>query len=137
MTSIGRSTRQINRDGGYYVPLGSLVGLIYSEPTVAANGTMPALSTAAWAKTGGAAGRYLSTISSVGAGGLLKDMGKTLVSGQRTFRKVQLVVSTTSTFGVAGTTPTTAGATEDYLTGYIELGLEGYGAPAPVAQFGR
>jgi hypothetical protein len=28
-------------------------------------------------------------------------------------------------------------AGEDYFTGYIELGFEGFGDPAPVAQFGR
>jgi hypothetical protein len=71
------------------------------------------------------------------AGGILRDMGKTVVSSLRTFRKVQLVTkndaATPSTFGVAG--PATAG--QEYFTGYIELGFEGQGTPAPVAQFGR
>lgn len=141
MTSIGRTTAQISRATGYYVPLASLVGQIFAEPTVSANGTMTAFSTTAWAKAGGAAGAYLSSISSVNAGGLLKDMGKTLVSSGRTFRKIQLVVARAaggSTFGVAGDSGTAPN--QDYFTGYIELGLGelgGNGTPAPVAAFGR
>jgi hypothetical protein len=71
-------------------------------------------------------------------GAILKDMGKTVVSSLRTFRKVQLVrtnaASTRSTFGVGGSAATTG---EDYYSGYIELGFEGNGTPAPVAHFGR
>jgi hypothetical protein len=68
-------------------------------------------------------------------------MGRTVVSSLRTFRKVQLVLtgangsnSTLSTFGVGGAA---AGVGQDYFTGYIELGFEGNGRPAPVAHFGR
>jgi hypothetical protein len=103
---------------------------------------MTAFSTVAWAAPSGATqhGNLLSSISSVGLGGLLKDMGKTLVSSGRVFRKIQLVASRAangSTFGVAGdaTSPN-----QDYFTGYIELGLGelgGNGNPAPVAAFGR
>jgi hypothetical protein len=77
----------------------------------------------------------LSSLATAG-GAILKDMGKTVVSSLRTFRKVQLVRhnSTISTFGVAGQAATTG---EDYLSGYIELGFEGSGTPAPVAHFGR
>jgi len=63
-------------------------------------------------------------------------MGKTYVSAGRVFRKVQLIVpvSTTnqSTFGVEGNQNTSPNV--DYLTGYIELGWEGAGVPAPVAR---
>jgi hypothetical protein len=63
------------------------------------------------------------------------------VSSGRTFRKVQLVVSSSaalgSTFGVGGA-PSSGALAEDYLTGYIELGFNGdSGAPAPFATFGR
>lgn len=148
MTSIGRVTAQVSRATGYYIPLqypltnttnGSRK-YIYAEPTVSANNTMTAFSTAAWA-TDTLGGRYLSSLSSAAAGpGLLKDMGKTLVSSGRVFRKIQLVAPTAasgSTFGVAGDSGTTS---QDYLTGYIELGfgeLGGNGVPAPVASFGR
>ena len=132
MTSIGRVTAQVSRATGYYVPLASLSSVIYAEPTQNANGTTGNFVAANWVTTANA-----STIIAGGAGypGLLKDMGKTLVSAQRTFRKVQLVVSTTSTFGVTGAAGTAPDA--GYLTGYIELGYEGYGKPAPVAAVGR
>lgn len=144
MTSIGRSVRQVSRDTGYYVPLGNLLGQIYAEPVVASNGLMSSFSTAAWAAPSGATGfgNLLSSISSVGAGGLLKDMGKTLVSSGRVFRKIQLVKASAlngSTFGVMGSAGTNPN--QDYFTGYIELGLGELGAsggsPAPVAAFGR
>jgi hypothetical protein len=69
-------------------------------------------------------------------------MGRTVVSSLRTFRKVQLVIPATgitvpnnnSSFGVGGP-QTNVG--QDYFTGYIELGFDGAGTPAPVAQYGR
>jgi hypothetical protein len=57
------------------------------------------------------------------------------VSSGRVFRKVQLIVpntQVTSTFGVEGNQNTSP--YQDYLTGYIELGWEGAGFPAPVAR---
>jgi hypothetical protein len=77
----------------------------------------------------------ISTSLATAGRAVLRDMGKTLISSNRTFRKVQYVISTNSTFGVGGRSSTTP--VVDYLTGYIELGLEGAGVPAPVAQFGR
>ena len=86
---------------------------------------------------------YLSSINGAGAG-LLKDMGKTVISAGRTFRKVQLVVNASrsggtnyalSTNGVAGQINTTP--VQDFLTGYIELGFDGTGPSAPVVPYGR
>ncbi len=132
MTSIGRNPAQISRATGYYMPLASLSSVIYTEPAQNANGTTGNFVRAGW-PTSSIASSLVAGAS--GFPGLLKDMGKTLVSAQRTFRKVQLVVSTTSSFGVNGV----AGVAPDagYLTGYIELGYEGYGSPAPVASVGR
>ena len=126
MTSATSQIKQNLNDVGYYIPIASMVGKVY-----ALNGTT--LSTAAWASISPAA----SSISTAGAG-LLKDMGKTYLSSARVFRKVQLVrtgAAFVSTFGVGGQVGTAAG--EDYLTGYIEMGFEGGGQPAPVAHFGR
>jgi hypothetical protein len=133
MTSLQRNPAQISRATGYYVPLATLSSVIYAEPAQAANGTTGNFVRAGWTTTE----RVASTIISgaLGYPGMLKDMGKTLVSAQRTFRKVQLVTSTTSTFGVAGALGTAPDS--GYLTGYIELGYEGYGVPAPVASVGR
>jgi hypothetical protein len=134
--------KQNHTDVGYYINVGSLNGVVYSLNTTSGALT---LSTANWANTtpqntaGGLRGNMLMSSILVPSGGaILKDMGRTVVSSLRTFRKVQLVVPnsnpTLSTFGVRGQSGTTG---EDFLTGYIELGFEGNGTPAPVAHFGR
>ncbi len=130
MSSTG--FKQNHNDIGYYINLGSLRGIVYAYNPAAAN----QFSTATWAYSSGG-GVMLSSLQTAGAA-ILKDLGKTVVSSLRTFRKVQMVLpsnSTLSTFGVGGRVGTTNG--EDYLTGYIELGFEGNGSPAPVAHYGR
>jgi hypothetical protein len=129
--SVGRSQRIVSLDNEFYIPIGSLTNLVF-----ALNTTTNQLTTATWATFGS---RYLSSVQT--AGGLLKDHGKTYLSGGRTFRKVQLVVpqstGTQSTFGVGGATGTTPN--QDYLTGYIEVGFDASAgtAPTPVAKWGR
>jgi hypothetical protein len=148
MTSIGNRIKQIDTEQGYYMPLSSLQGVIYAfTPGSGAGGSFAqgAFSTASWATTtyNGVANPYLSSINGAGQG-LLKDMGKTVVSAGRTFRKVQLVnvgagpqrTVYASTNGVGGQNPGTT-PVQDYLTGFIELGFDGQGVPAPVAVFGR
>ena len=131
MTSLLTSSRQVSNDSGYYIPVGSCVGKIFSY-----NNTTGLVGAAAtWATNAQISTAFY--VSSAGAG-ILRDMGKTVVSSGRTFRKVQLVLSTPNTFGVGGPAPTTS-VGEDYLTGYIELGISGlaYGTVAPVAAYGR
>ena len=132
MTSVaGLEYRQVDLDNGYYIPVGNLNGLIF-----ALNTTNGQLTTASWATFGS---RYLSSVNAGGAG-LLRDHGKTYLSGGRVFRKVQLVVpqstGTVSTFGVGGASGTTPNS--DYLTGYIEVGFDSAAgtAPTPVAKWG-
>ena len=125
----------------HFMTVSSLQGLVYAyNPTQGAS----TFTNATWASIGSAysavGSPYVSSINS--AGGLLKDIGKNVVSSNRYFRKVQLVVRNggafpstgASTFGVAGNAATSPN--QDYLTGYIELGYEGGGVPAPVVQFG-
>jgi hypothetical protein len=135
MTSVGaagRSQRIVSLDNEFYIPVGNLTGLIY-----ALNTTTNQLSSATWAYFGS---RYLSSVNASGAG-LLRDHGRTFVSGGRTFRKVQLVVpqstGTQSTFGVGGATGTVPN--QDYLTGFIEVGFDAASGtlPTPVAKWGR
>ena len=147
MSSIPARTRQ--NAPSHFMSISSLNGIIYAFNPTAGSATF---STAQWAwlnaaAFNGANSPYLSTL--VGAGTLLKDIGKNVVSSNRYFRKIQLVVPNvvpsgvgagsrstgTSTFGVAGQNLGTF-PNADYLTGYIELGYEGGGAPAPVVQFG-
>ena len=140
MTSIPAFIKQIPTDARNFVPVSSLA---YWGGINALNTTTGVLTTATWAGAGGAGGiagvsgggtRYTSSINGPGAG-KLRDMGRTYVSSGRVFRKVQLVVpntQVTSTFGVEGNQNTSPNS--DYLTGYIELGWEGAGNPAPVAR---
>ena len=132
MSSVSITPKQVSLDNEFFIPIGNLTGLIF-----ALNTTNNTLSTASWANFGS---RYLSSVNASGAG-LLRDAGRTFISGGRTFRKVQLVVpqstGTVSTFGVGGVTG--SAPYQDYLTGYIEVGFdaEGDALPAPVAKWGR
>ena len=142
MSSALPTNRIRQNSPSHFMTVGNLASQVYAyNPTAGAL----TFSTASWAwvgTSGQTAGTpYVSSI--VAAGGLLKDIGKSVVSSNRYFRKVQLVVRNggapvstgASTFGVAGTN-NGALPNSDYLTGYIELGLEGGGIPAPVVQFG-
>lgn len=116
---------------GYFVPLGRCDNKVlqYSGGAGAGGSFLPGnFSAASWVATNS----LVSTINAVGAGGLLRDMGKTVVSSNRTFRKVQLIAPSLAG-GVVGV-DTTSGP---YLTAYIELGtgnsIATAAAPAPVA----
>jgi hypothetical protein len=83
-----------------------------------------------------------AAFAAVGQGKLLKDMGKTVVSSGRTFRKFQAVgtggsatANFASTFGVQGG-PAVAPNT-GYADFYLEVGREGAGAatPAPILRY--
>jgi hypothetical protein len=137
MTSLISQTKQIPANAGYYITVGSCLTSIYCN-----KGTdeLPQISTMTGAL--GAAG--VSTLVSA-AGAVLKDMGKTLVSSGRVFRKVQVVANTGADLE-SGTPLGTAGvggvdvAPTAYITGFIELpgqhGSGGYYAPTPVARLG-
>ena len=116
-----RGTR--NQARGYFIPLGNVADKVLAyTPGSGAGGSYlnGSFALAPWAALGSAASKYTSTISTIGAGGVLRDLGKTVLSSGRVFRKIQLLVATVSTFGVGGTAPG-ATANADYLTGYIEL----------------
>jgi len=95
-------------------------------------------STAVWSSQG-----TTSTLVNK-SGKMLRDMGKTIVSSLRTFRKVQAVsasANNTPAGGAAvGGSATHAG--EEYLTGYIEVvgglgsGFASDALPAAVARMG-
>ena len=120
---------------GYFVPLGNCANKVlhYSGGAGAGGSFLPGNFTeASWAAGKSTASPLTSTINAIGAGGLLKDMGKTVVSSNRTFRKVQLVAPSLAG-GVVGV-DTTSGP---YLTAYIELAtgnaLATAASPASVA----
>ena len=155
--------KQNSRDLGYFMPVSSLQGIVYAITYGSgAGGTYVASSmpsAVAWCLGGAgaiapyntAAGNpYLSSINGAGQG-ILKDLGRTVVSAGRTFRKVQLVVNSANRFGanyalstngVAGQNTyqaagNTGTAVQDFLTGFIEFGFDGTGPSAPVVQYGR
>ena len=137
--------KQIPNDGRFFVPVSSMA---YAGSINELNRTAGTLQTAAWlfkdftsrtgnpgatgttATTGGGSS-YLSSINGPGAG-KMRDLGKTYVSAGRTFRKIQLISYGTQTNGVGGQANTVPDS--DFLTGYIELGWEGNGFPAPVTR---
>ncbi len=140
MTSIPAFIKQIPSDSRNFVAVSSL---FYPGAVNAINTTTGALTQATWAVNpipgtwGNNGAISLGNVgqSSLNAGGKLRDMGKTYVSSGRTFRKVQAIVPNTqtqSTFGVGG--QVAANPNQEYYTGYIELGWEGAGVPAPVAR---
>lgn len=110
MSSIHSQIAQIPSSAPYYLVLpGALVGgananvNTYSESTPG-NFVFTPLT-----------GSLLTTLSNGNC--LLRDMGRTVVSANRTFRKVQyLSASYSTTDGIVGSTPS-------YETVYVELGL--------------
>lgn len=145
MTSIGSEVKQVPNDARFFVPVSSLAyrGAINAkDATTGALSQVPWLLNAAGQAANGSPGApgfgttFVSSINGPGAG-KLRDLGKTYVSASRAFRKVQLVwygSATGATFGVNGAANTTPDS--DYLTGFVELGWEGNGVPAPVARMG-
>ena len=133
MSSVAASVRQISANNGYYINVANPANKIYAYNPTAGTSTF---AIAQWVSSG-AVGGYAKVLSSISTAGtaIFKDMGRTIVSSTRTFRKVQLVYSTVSTFGVGGFQGTSPN--EDYFTGYIELGFNGENPPGPFATFGR
>jgi hypothetical protein len=135
MTSLLTNVKTTLNDTEYFISVASMFNKVNAY-----NPTSNTFSTATWATNGGQTAAtitgFTSTLSTTTAGLIFRDMGKTVVSSLRTFRKVQVVVpNAVSTFGVGGRAAGVTG--EDYFQGYIELGFEGNGTPAPVAHFGR
>jgi hypothetical protein len=139
MTSLISQIKQVPANAGYYINVGNLSQSASDGAKFYMNlGTdeLPNISTNIYATSS-----YTSTVMATAGAAIFKDMGKTLTSSGRVFRKVQMVATSTSvlfggTDGVAGlaTDPTA------YLTGYIELpgqhGSGGFSAPTPVARLG-
>lgn len=154
-----------NQSGGAYfvcvTPLSGSAGTGTNEPVVgaidAAASHLYRISTAA-AKSGGAfepavltrvsaqdvfgvaVGRADEAAGELGAGKLIKDMGKTIVDvNGRTYRKFAVAgtgANYVASLGVAGAPATAPGA--GYATFYLNVGREGQttGAlPAPIARY--
>ena len=134
MTSLISQTKQIPANAGYYITVAA--NIAGSAGTIYANqGTdsVPVFSNPVMASTLSTSGVY-ATVNAAGA--VLKDMGKTLTSSGRVFRKVQVVANTGAvpTEGVSGVDA----ALTAYITGFIELpGQHGSGGSAPTTAVAR
>ena len=137
MTSLQTSLKQVPVDGGNFITLKDIVGpssikIFYDDGTGSGNGFF---SNAAWPGV-----RSISTLLNQ-AGGVMRDMGRTVVSSGLTFRKIQLAVPGNGTtvdptggvYGPADSTAANGTNLSGYYTGYIQLGLGG-GVGAPVAR---
>jgi hypothetical protein len=136
MTSLISATKQIPLNAGYYIPVADCRATFYVN---AGTDDLPNISANIYAVSS-----VTSTLVATAGAGVFRDMGKTLRSSGRVFRKVQLLTSTNSvtnlgTDGVGGIDT----APFNYLTGYIELpgtGAQGYssgtGNFTPVARLG-
>jgi hypothetical protein len=111
MTSLQTRIKQIPANDGYYIGIASCRDTFYVN---AGTDSAPQISTNLWARS-----TNTSTILNT-AGCIFRDMGKTVTSTGRVFRKVQLLVSSPFSEGVAGQ-PLSATNLSDYLSGFIEL----------------
>ena len=104
--------------GGYYTILADIAPANLSNVSVAASGSGGAFVPAQLAAYNWSVDGPLSSLLT--AGNVLKDMGKTIAVGTRTYRKVQAVSANSgNTFGVTGSAAVAPAA--GYLTGYLEV----------------
>ena len=147
-TNAFGSKAGFNQSGGtYFMTLAALDGALGATGTyINTLATAGSNSGGAWVSPtfslvamstvlGGSNAGNASTL--VGTGKLLKDMGRTVVSAGRTFRKFAPVLpaSAASSFGVTGgaaATPNTG-----YGSFYLEVGRDGLSpaTPAPIARY--
>ncbi len=137
MTSLQTRIKQIPANDGYYITVAT--GARDRFYANIGTDSAPSLTIGPIISSMSSAGAGLSTIVNA-AGAIFRDMGKTLTSSGRVFRKVQLLVSSATTEGVGGNAATVA-IPVDYLTGFIELpgtgGMSsGSGSYTPVARLG-
>jgi hypothetical protein len=145
MSSVTRFLKQIPSDTPYFIHL----------PTYAAGGSV---SMNIWVPdanasiqsyaSGYAAGQFSTTsVSVLSANQLFRDMGKTIVSAGRTFRRIQSLqldgtgAEYSSGFaptneGVIGGPVTGAGADSSFQCYYFEAGHNGQGLAAPFIRYG-
>jgi hypothetical protein len=115
-----------NQQGGaYYYVISSVVGQFQTyTPGSGSGGATTVGSFADFAYSG-----TVDQSTILGANNVVKDMGKTVVSAGRTFRKFQAVYpQTLSTGGVSGGAASTTNP--GYLTGYLEISKDGSGVEA-------
>lgn len=129
-----------NQSGGaYFYIVTGLDNTVINKVTGAATGSGGAAVAPTFALAAANDAVIGLSAGDVAAGKLLKDMGKSVVSSGRVFRRFQSVGSGAgkfnSTLGVNGAA--TSAANGGYGSFYLEVGREGQGAavPAPIVRY--
>ena len=160
MSSVSRFLKQIPTDSQYFIPINTNQGLTLNIFHASATA-----STSSYV-SGAAAGFFTSsnipadtfTIDASGTLSLFRDMGKTILSSGRTFRRVQLLrldgSTATGTGGQSGWTSTTPGNWQasnngvvgnpsasilidsDFGNFYFETGARGLGVAQGLVRYG-
>lgn len=153
MSSVNRFLKQIPLDSQYFIPLNPSsdlnLSLFYSDPT--------SINTYV---SGAAAGYFTNSnisasvfaMDSSGTLAVFRDMGKTIISSGRTFRRVQLLsldgngtsgwtTTTPGTWksgpeGVSGTRSTNILIDSDFCNFYFETGARGLGIAQGLIRYG-
>ncbi len=124
MTSLLSGLKQVPSNSGYYIPIADCRSAVYVN-----NGTDAAPLFGSMLSTISTAGPGVSTLIQAAGAGVFRDMGKTLISSGRTFRKVQLLISSSDvSVGNVASSSGVGGVSPAYLTGYIILPGSGGGA---------
>jgi hypothetical protein len=123
--------------GGYYITLSTIIpNMLTFTPGTGSGGATTSGTFAPY--TWGNAGSDASYSTFVGANRVIKDMGKSVVSAGRTFRKFQAVIpSSVGTLGVAGASSNGSATTGGYLTFYLEIARDGTVATTSIPLIAR
>jgi hypothetical protein len=145
MSSVTRFLKQIPSDTPYFIHLPTYAG----SGNISLNIWVPDANASIQSYASGyAAGQFSTTSVAVqSANQLFRDMGKTIVSAGRTFRRIQsLQLDGTgaeynpsfapTNEGVIGGPVTGAGADSSFACYYFEAGHNGLGLAAPFVRYG-
>lgn len=146
MSSVSRFLKQIPNDNQYFIPIsnGSLNLNVFNADAVSSTATYV---------SGAAAGNFTvsnvtpATLDASGTLSLFRDMGKTLISSGRTFRRVQFLVLNTngwntqgtwqaSNEGVIGKLSTQVLQDSSFGVFYFETGARGLGLAQGLVRYG-
>jgi len=150
MSSVSRFLKQIPNDNQYFIPItsGSLNLNVFNADAVSSTAT---------SVSGAAAGNFTTsnitpaTLDASGTLSLFRDMGKTLISSGRTFRRVQYLVLNTNGWTSSNATAGTWQASNEGVIGklstqvlqdssfgvfYFETGARGLGLAQGLVRYG-
>ena len=150
MSSVSRFLKQMPNDNQYFIPInnGSLNLNVFNADAVSSTATYV---------SGAAAGNFTTSnvtpaiLDASGTLSLFRDMGKTLISSGRTFRRVQYLILNTNGWTSSNTTQGTWQASNEGINGalspqelqdssfgvfYFETGARGLGLAQGLVRYG-